>query len=342
MAIILGRRQSKLNAIIQIQYIVYFNTMPDPLLERLPETKLLRLFDALYAQGSVTAVAQLLGLSQPTISIWLAQLREQLGDPLFVRTSGGMSPTPRAEALIGLVRETLDALRQIGGAAPDFDPMRSERRFCVAMSDASHVNLLPHLLGHLRRTATACGLKAGPIDSTLAERLQSGAADLALGLIPGLGAGFYQQTLFTQDWVCLARAGHPRIRAALDLADYRREGHIEIASGTGHELLENALRRARLTREVVLELPGFLGLSAVLETSDLLVTVPRQTGETLSSRKTIHLHACPFPIAPFSVKQHWHARFHQDPGNRWLRQSCMALFGDPQAPTHPATTNPTS
>lgn len=306
--------------------------MSDTSLEPLPETKLLRLFDVLYSQGSVTAAAQQLGLSQPTVSIWLAQLRAQLGDPLFVRTSKGMQPTPRAETLIDIVRTALDALRQIGGVAPEFDPTRSDRRFCIAMSDASHVNLLPQILGHLRQTATACGLKAGQIDASLPERLQSGAADLALGLIPELGAGFYQQTLFTQDWVCLVREDHPRIRARLGLAEYRREGHIEIASGTGHRLLEHALRRARIRRTVVLELPGFLGLSAVLEASDLIVTVPRQTGETLAGRNALRLHPCPFPIAPFSVKQHWHARFHHDPGNRWLRQACMTLFGGSPSP----------
>ncbi|MGA0582547.1 MAG: LysR family transcriptional regulator [Castellaniella sp.] len=306
--------------------------MPDTPLEPLPETKLLRLFDVLYAQGSVTATAQQLGLSQPTISIWLAQLREQLGDPLFVRTPKGMQPTPRAEALISIVRTALDALRQISGVAPEFDPAQSDRHFCIAMSDASHVNLLPQILGHLRQTAASCSLKAGLIDPTLPERLQSGSADLALGLIPELGAGFYQQTLFTQDWVCLTCADHPRIRARLSLADYRREGHVQIVSGTGHSLLEHALRRARIRRTVVLELPGFLGLSAVLEAGDLIVTVPRQTGETLAGRNALRLHPCPFPIAPFSVKQHWHTRFHHDPGNRWLRQACMTLFGHSPAP----------
>jgi len=307
-------------------------------MEALPETNdSLRLFDVLVHRGQPSlGAAQQLGLSQPTVSIWLAQLREQLDDPLFVRTSKGMQPTPRAQALIGTVRDALDALRRISGAAPAFDPARSERRFCVAMTDASHVNLLPQLLGHLRQSAPSIGLRAGIIDATLADRLQSGEADLALGLIPELGAGFYQQTLFTQDWVCLARAGHPRIGARLSLAAYRREGHVEIVSGTGHHLLENALRHARISRPVVLELPGFLGLSAVLEASDLIVTVPRQTGETLAGRGTLRLHPCPFPIPPFTVKQHWHTRFHQDPGNRWLRRACMALFGAAHAPRrHP-------
>ena len=50
----------------------------------LPELKLLQLFDVLYDTRSVTRVAEQLGQSQPTISIWLARLREHLHDPLFI------------------------------------------------------------------------------------------------------------------------------------------------------------------------------------------------------------------------------------------------------------------
>lgn len=306
----------------------------DPHLEPLPDTKLLRLFDTLYAVGSVTGAAQRLGLSQPTISIWLAQLRVLLKDPLFVRTSQGMQPTPRAQALIGTVRTALDALRNLTSDEQPFDPAQTTRRFRIGMSDASHVNLLPQLLRHLRQAAPHVSLLADPIDSTLPERLQSGEADLAIGLIPELGAGFYQQTLFTQDWVCLANADHPRISKKMDLHAYQSESHIEIMSGTGHELLSRALRRGDIERSVILELPGFLGLAAVLSETDLIATVPRQTGETLARSDAIRLFACPFPIPPFTVKQHWHTRFHNDPGNQWLRRTCSALFLHTQPINH--------
>ena len=60
------------------------------------EANLLQLFDLLYSTRSVTRAAEQLGLAQPTVSIWLGKLREQLGDPLFVRTPSGMQPTPVA------------------------------------------------------------------------------------------------------------------------------------------------------------------------------------------------------------------------------------------------------
>lgn len=74
----------------------------------LPDLKLLQLFDLLYDTRSVTRVAEQLGQSQPTVSIWLARLREHLHDPLFIRTPGGMAPTPQADALIGPCREILN------------------------------------------------------------------------------------------------------------------------------------------------------------------------------------------------------------------------------------------
>ncbi|WP_407280456.1 LysR family transcriptional regulator [Aromatoleum evansii] len=290
------------------------------------EVKLLRLFDLLYSTHSVTHAAELLGQSQPTVSIWLARLREQLGDPLFVRTPSGMQPTPRAEALIPIARSALESLRKLATEDAGFEPATAERRFCICMTDASHITLLPQLLAHVRSTAPGVRLEAGRIDATTGERLQSGEADIALGLIPELGAGFYQQVLFTQDWVCLANRHHPRIDGELTLDDYCREGHIGIVSGTGSRILASALEDRGIDRRIVLELPGFLGLAAILSTTDLIVTLPRQTGETLGRTADLRVLPCPFPIPSFTVKQHWHARYHHDAGNRWLRGVCAGLF----------------
>jgi DNA-binding transcriptional LysR family regulator len=160
----------------------------------------------------------------------------------------------------------------------------------------------------------------------MAQALQSGDADLALGLIPSLETGFYQQTLFGQDFICLTASRHPRIKKALTLAHYQAEGHVGIVSGTGQQLLEEAVKQFGIERRVMLRLPGFLGLTGILAASDLIVTLPRHIGETLAAIGGLRVHACPFPIPSFSVKQHWHARYHHDAANRWLRGLCAELF----------------
>ncbi len=290
------------------------------------DTKLLRLLDLLYSTGSVTRAAELLGQSQPTVSIWLAKLREALHDPLFVRTPAGMQATPRAQALIAPTRQALACLREISEWQPDFDAATAQRTFRICMTDASHITLLPRLLTHVRAHAPQLALQAMRIDADTARLLTTGEADLALGLIPELETGFYQQTLFKQQWVCLASAQHPRIGKTLTLAHYRAEAHAAIASGTGSGLLAAALKRRKIERNIILEMPGFLGLPAILSSTDLIATLPRQIGETLAKVTGLAVYPCPAPIPGFTVKQHWHARYHHDPANRWLREVCATLF----------------
>ena len=219
------------------------DSAPPPLLD----ANLLQLFELIYSTRSVTRAAEQLGLAQPTVSIWLGKLRKHLDDPLFVRTPSGMQPTPEADALIGTVRQALESLRALSQREARFDPATSDRRFRIGMTDASHITLLPQLLAHVRSVAPGVRLGAEQIDGQIGARLESGEADLALGFIPELGAGFYQQSLYTQDWVCLANGNHPRITETLTLADYQREEHIHIVSGTGHNLLESSLDFTSLT-----------------------------------------------------------------------------------------------
>jgi DNA-binding transcriptional LysR family regulator len=298
---------------------------PDDLLL---DPKLLRLFDALYTTGSVTRAAEKLGQSQPTVSIWLGKLRQTLDDPLFVRTAEGMVPTPRATELIAPARQALQALRLLAIGRSEFDPALAERRFRICMTDASHITLLPHILAHVRALAPGVTLQAAQIDAGTAKALQAGDADLAIGFLPWLEAGFYQQTLYPQDWVCLANARHPRVAGELTRQQYEAEAHVAISYGTGAQLLQEALGRQDVHRRVVLDVPGFLGLTALISTTDLIATLPRHIGESLaaSSEGGLRLHRCPVGVPGFPVKQHWHARFHHDAGNHWLRKLCAKLF----------------
>lgn len=295
------------------------------------DLKLLRLLEVLHRTGSVTRSAELLGQGQPTVSLWLKRLRTQFGDPLFVRTASGMQPTPRMDAMIDTVHVVLDGMRRLAEAGKGFDPTTTEREFRVLMTDASHVTLLPRLFSHLHALAPRVRIEVGALHPGMAEDLRDGRADLALGLIPQLESGFYQQTLFEQDWICLASKHHPRVKpAAFTRRDYQREAHVGIVSGTGQQLLEATLERLNLQRSVTLRMPGFLGLPATLSTTQLIATLPRHIGETLARAVgDLQVLPCPLPIPKFQVKQHWHARYHQDPANRWLRGVCAELFLTP-------------
>jgi DNA-binding transcriptional LysR family regulator len=91
--------------------------------------------------------------------------------------------------------------------------------------------------------------------------------------------------------------------------------------------LQAALETEGVERRVALTLPGFLGLSAILGSTDLVATLPRHTAETLAAAARLQVLPCPFAVPGFQVKQYWHARRETDQGGAWLRDACWQLFG---------------
>lgn len=290
------------------------------------DARLLVLFSLLYDTRSVSKCAKLLDQSQPNISVWLNKMREQLGDPLFVKTAQGMLPTPRAESLVEPIREALQALRRVGAPAQSFVPAEARRSFRICMTDGSHITLLPRLLKRLRAEAPSIRIDAAPINDETALDLESGRADLALGIVPGLESGFYQQAFYDQDFVCLVNPEHSTIRSRLTLAEYREAAHVEVLSGKSHSVLVDALRKHRIERRVLLQIPGFLGLAAIVADTDLIATVPQEIGQTIARNAGLRAMKCPFDVPTFTVKQYWHIRMHHDPANAWLRGVCASIY----------------
>jgi DNA-binding transcriptional LysR family regulator len=284
------------------------------------DLRLLAVFDEVYKTRSVTAAALALDLGQPAVSVALSKLRHQLGDPLFVRTSNGMEPTPFGEGLVRPVRAVLSALEQVVGYRNDFDPASATRTFRICMTDISQLVLLPKLMKTLRRSAPGICIEIFPLSAQTGAQLESGEADLALGFMPQLEAGFYQQLLFVQSFVCLVSAEHPRIQGQLSLAQFEAEDHVVVSSsGAAPLILDREIARLGVQRRIALQLPNFLGAAFVVEQTDHLITIPQRLGEMMRGRGALQILPVPFALPQYSVKQHWHERYHHDPGSRWLR-----------------------
>lgn len=293
------------------------------------DMKLLAIFDEVYKTRSVSRAGENLGLPQTSVSLALGRLRKQFGDPLFVRTADGMLPTPHAQTLIQPFRQALGILRTATQQQVVFDPPRSERTFRISMTDISHLQFLPGLMNRLSALAPAIRVEVMRISTETPKQLETGESDLAVGYMPELEAGFYQQRLFQQGFACVMRRDHPRVAQRMTAALFKREKHVAItAAGTGHGLLERELERRRVARKVALSLPTLPGLGNLLANTDLIATVPERVAQMLVGIANVKALAPPFPLPTFSIKQHWHERYHQDPANRWLRSVIADLFLD--------------
>lgn len=289
----------------------------------------LGVFVEIYKSQSVSRAALALGIEQASASIALNKLRRHFSDPLFCRTSQGMSPTPRAHAIYPDVQEALQRIAAARGAPPTFSPQDTRRVFRICITDISEVILLPRLIKRLHADAPGLVLEAHKISPGSRTRLESGDADLAIGFIPDLEGGFYQQALFSQDFVCLAARDHPRIQGKISRKAFANEAHIAItASGTGHSIVDKIVAKHHVERRAVLRVPSFLGVARIVAESEFLVIVPRRLGEALASQEKVQVLEPPLPLPSYKVKQHWHERFNADPGNIWLRRTMMELFSD--------------
>ncbi len=293
------------------------------------DMELLAVFEEIYSSGSITRAAENLGMAQPTASIALSRLRRHFGDPLFIRTPRGMEPTPHALEILGDVRAATAALHSALRHKKEFAPAHSEREFNICMTDISEIVLLPTLLNHLKQVAPGIRIDATTISPDTPMQLASGEVDLAVGFMPHLEAGFYQQKLFDQNFVCLLAADHPRIADTMTRKAFLHEGHVLIkSSGTGHSIVEKSLNAKGIARRIVLRVPSFLGVARIVAQTECIATVPQRFGSAMVQQENVKMLPPPVKLPDFSVKQHWHERFHADPANQWLRKMVAQLFLD--------------
>ncbi|WP_186145136.1 LysR family transcriptional regulator [Burkholderia gladioli] len=287
---------------------------------------------ALDETRNVSRAGDLLGVSQPRVSAALGRLREHFGDPLFVRTSRGMEPTPRAMALVPAARDALAQIRRGLVAPHDFDPATDTSTFSIALSDVGEIVFLPRLLQELARRAPGANLRSVSLPHAEIERgLEAGSVDLAVGYFPDLGgSNFFQQRLFTHRFICLMRRGHPLAGKPLTLEQFLACGHAVVrAEGRSQEILEQHLAKARLQRRAVLETPHFMSLPFILGRTDLIATVPHAIGYAYAAEHaSITLVEPPLPLPRFDLRQHWHRKYHNDPRTAWLRGMVADLFND--------------
>jgi len=292
------------------------------------DLNLLRVFDAVYTHRNVSAAASALSMSQPAVSNALKRLRREFADELFTRSPHGMNPTPQADRAAATVSQALGLLRDGLEPGPVFDPAKARRSFTMIMSDIGEIVFLPELLRFLQETAPNVRIEAVTLPVREARlAMEAGAVDLAIGFLPDLKAGFYQQRVFEQKYVCMLRQGHPRIGESMSMKTFIEARHAVVnAEGTGHGIVEAMFERAGLAPEMVVRLPHFLAAPMVVAATDLVATVPFKLGELYARTLPLRLLPHPLKIPAFQVNQYWHRRFHKDPANQWLRGHFARLF----------------
>jgi DNA-binding transcriptional LysR family regulator len=297
--------------------------------------ELLPVFAAVYRQRSVSLAATELGVSQPMASNALRKLRTVFNDALFTRTAAGMLPTPLADELARATHSAMAALDACVLSARQFEPATAQRTFTIAMTDIGEVVFLTALTEYLRQHAPQVNVRTLHLNTAQTrEALQTGRADLAIGYIPELSSGTYQQRLFDVRYVCMVRAGHPQIKQGISRKQFMAASHaLAVAEGTGHHVVEEHLLKLGLAQRITVRLPSFLALPFIVARSEMICTVPlplAQAFEQLlagADQPPLRMLDHPIDLPKLTIRQFWHERYHRDPVNRWLREAVVNLFG---------------
>lgn len=284
------------------------------------DLNLLKAFDALMDERNVTRAAERLALTQPAVSAMLQRLRDQLADPLFVRSQRGVVPTPRALALAGPVKRVLDEIGQ-WLAPPEFDPASAQFTLTLAATDYALRAIVAPFIAALRVQAPGVRLAARPLETErLMEQLERGALDIALLTPDTTPPQLHIRNLYDEDYVCVLRSSHPDAQSeALTLERFCALEHILVSySGEPFRgITDEALNRLGAERRVVLSVASFLILPELLLHSDLIAVVPRRL---VAGQPGLRLLPAPLPLPGFTKVAAWHERNHHAPAQQWARQ----------------------
>jgi len=294
------------------------------------DLNLLVVFDRLLVDRRVSKVAEHLGLSQPAVSNALARLRKMTDDPLFLRTTRGMEPTPFAQQLAEPIAQALGIIHGAVNQRMSFEPSTARRAFTVGMTDVGEIYFLPALMDELAKVAP--NVRISTVRTTavnLRDEMEAGRIDLAIGLLPQLKAGFFQRRLFKQRYVCMFRKGHRLDKRKVTLAEFCSAKHVVvIAEGTGHGKVDELLERGGVVRDVRLTVPHFVAVGQLLHHSDMVATVPERLAQALAGPFDLAYVNHPAKLPEIAINVFWHAKVHKDPANEWLRGLVFRIHSD--------------
>src|SRR3546814_40276 len=300
------------------------------------DLNLLRIFDTLIEQRSVTRTANRLGLTQSAISHALARLRQSVGDPLFVRVSGGLQPTARAIEIAPGIRQGLLQFRD--ALSPSlFDPATAKRRFAISAGSYFCALLIPDVMARARAIAPGVSFRIVVPGSDLAAALDEGAVDLALGAFGKVPARTILEPLYREELVWIASVHNPVARPPVSLAQIATHPRLAIAVGKSFDGASAILSEGVLERRVVAGLGpdgsssseagdpiaatvyDALTATAIVGRTDLVAQVPRFFALKNANRDSLVIIEPDDKDEGIDLAMLWHRKQGKDAGLTWLR-----------------------
>jgi DNA-binding transcriptional LysR family regulator len=289
---------------------------------------MLRTFEALMQERSVSRAAGRLFLSQPAVSASLARLREVFGDPLFTRTPQGIAPTAQALALLPEVTQILASVKRLLSGVQAFEPATSTRVFRIAGSDHASRLVLARLSELLTHAGSGIRIFWDRPDGTVAHRLNQG--ELDLGIIAQLETptDIRSEVLYRDEYVVALRKQHPLAAGPITFDAFCQLPQVFLGYGnsTLEDRIDACLARAGRTRLAQIAVRSFDQMVFQLRHSDHAAVLGRRVAEQFPH--DLVLHPVPFDLAGYELSLCWASQADGDQAIRWLREQVLACVAE--------------
>ncbi len=293
------------------------------------DLNLLLVFNAIYAERSISRAAKKLGMSQPAVSSALKRLREFTGDTLFYRTGSGVAPTRAAITLAIPISHALDTVEHSFGAVRSFDPATSTRVFKIGVADIIQDALVPALTSLVREEAPGVGIEfiAQP-GGRVPEALRNG--DIEIGGIPTFAISDdisyepvwrEQMTLIVSRTHPLANVGTPSI-AQLNELNFVFSTHIPAV----YEFVESLFRAQGVKRHRACTTADTHTIYKIVSVTDLGAIVGRNFARHHNVDGQLALLDLPFEMPSFELNLAWSRSLDDDQGHKWMREHALSIM----------------
>ena len=179
-------------------------------------------------------------VSQPTLSVAVKKLEDELGVTLFERGPGEVSVTPAGQKIVEQAQRVLEEASRIRElAAAGKDPLAGPVRLGAIYTIGPY--LLPKLIPILRRAAPAMQLHIQEnFTHVLAELLKNGEVDVILIALPFAEAGIEARAVYDEPFMVAVPTNHPLAkRKSIPAEELKKETMLLL--GTGHCFRDHVL-----------------------------------------------------------------------------------------------------
>jgi DNA-binding transcriptional LysR family regulator len=219
----------------------------------------LRYFLAVAEELHFGHAAERLRMAQPPLSQQIRRLEEEIGHPLFIRSSRSVKLTPAGRALMDRARRTL---RKV---AEDLEAVRSVARgevgvLHIGFVGSAMLTRLPAILDRYRRLYSRVQLHLNEFHtSQLIDALREGSVDVALARDAGAADDLHIEPAFLESFIAVVPKRHALAKLrSIPIALLKNEPFVFFPRSAGNYAWENTIKLFGFHPNVVQEAPQWL------------------------------------------------------------------------------------